>query len=679
MADVKRRDKLTSGSEPVGSLDIALNHAARLLTSQPALAAEQAAEILKVVPGHPVATLVLGAARRAGGDPAAALEILAPLVAAQPRSPAAHYEFGLALGDTGQGDAAIASLRRAVALKPDYAEAWLALAGHLTAVADESGADDAFARYLRSSTKDARLIKAATALGENRIPEAEALLREHLKERPSDIAAMRMLAEVAARLGRHGDAEKLLVRCLELAPGFAAARRNLALVLHRQYKDVGALAEVERLLTKDPHDPACRNLKAAILGGLGRYDESIAIYSSVLKDYPHHDKVWINYGHALKTAGRQEEGVAAYRRSISLVPHNGVAYWSLANLKTFRFTEADVAAMRTQLAGSKLLGEDRVQLHFALGKALEDDGDYAESFRHYAEANRLRRLREPYDGERASARLERSRRLLTRDFFAARRGYGAAVPDPIFIVGMPRAGSTLLEQILASHSAVEGTMELPDILSMARELALERGGEAPYPAVLADLSAETCRELGERYLAETRARRWTQRPYFIDKMPNNFAHLGLIELILPNAKIIDARRHPLACCFSVFKQHFARGQEFSYDLGDLGRYYRDYVHLMSHFDNNLPGRVHRVIYEQLVDDTEAEIRRLLEYCGLPFEAGCLRFYENERAVRTASSEQVRKPIFRDALEHWRHYEPWLEPLKAALGPVLATYPLVPEF
>jgi tetratricopeptide (TPR) repeat protein len=489
-----------------------------------------------------------------------------------------------------------------------------------------------------------------------------------------------MFAEVAARLGRHGDAEQLLGRCLELAPGFAAARRNLATVLHRQYKDAAALAQVEQLLAKDPRDPACRNLKAAILGALGRYEESIALYTGILRDYPQHEKVWLNYGHALKTAGLQEEGIAAYRRCLALAPASGMAYWSLANLKTFRFNDGDIAAMRALLAGGKLGGEERAQLHFALGKALEDGGGYADSFQHYAEGNRLCRARAAYDAERTSARVARSRRILTREFFAARQGYGAGARDPIFILGMPRAGSTLLEQILASHSEVEGTMELPDIISMARDLAAARGGErSPYPGLLEHLSAADCRELGERYLARTRVQRRTQRPYFIDKMPNNFAYLGLIHLILPNARIIDARRHPLACCFSVFKQHFARGQDFGYDLTDLGRYYRDYVELMSHFDNALPGRVHRVIYEELVDETESQVRRLLEYCALPFEEGCLRFYENDRAVRTASSEQVRKPIFRDALEQWRHYEPWLDALKAALGPVLDSYPRAPKF
>ena len=671
---------MTSSPEPVGSLDVALTHTARLLATQPALAAEQASEILKVAPGHPLATLLLGVARRSCGDLAAAVQILEPLVADQPKWAAAHYEYGVALGALGRGDGAIAALRRAVGLKPDLGDGWLALAGHLTAVGDSAGADSAYARHLRCSTKDPRLMDAAAALCENRIPQAEALLREHLKQRPTDVAAIRMFAEVAARLERYGDSEKLLARCLELAPGFSAARRNYATVLHRQYKDVAALEEVERLLAKDPRDPTCRNLKAAILGGLGRYEESIELYAGVLADYPQQEKVWLNYGHALKTAGRQEEGVAAYRRCIALAPNSGAAYWSLANLKTFRFAPSDVAAMQAQLAGGDPTPDDRVQLHFALGKALEDAASYEASFQHYAEANRLRRASAAYDAQRTTARLERSRQILTREFFGARGGYGADAADPIFIVGLPRAGSTLLEQILASHSAVEGTMELPDLISMARALAVDaRGAGPPYPALLAHLSASDCRALGEQYIRQTRVQRRTQKPYFIDKMPNNFAYLGFVQLILPNARIIDARRHPLACCFSVFRQHFARGQQFAYDLEDLGRYYRDYVALMSHFNNVLPGRIHRVIYERLVEDTETEVRHLLEYCGLPFEEGCLRFYENDRAVRTASSEQVRQPIFRDALEHWRHFEPWLGPLKAALGPALGAYPDTPGF
>jgi hypothetical protein len=389
----------------------------------------------------------------------------------------------------------------------------------------------------------------------------------------------------------------------------------------------------------------------------------------------------MSYGHALKTAGHQDECIRAYRRSIELKPGLGETYWSLANLKTFRFAPSDLDTMREQVRHGDLTDEDRLHFHFAFGKALEDLTLYAESFEHYANGNRLRREGIRYEAAETSAHMRRSKAVFSRQFFAERAGFGAQAPDPIFIVGLPRAGSTLLEQILSSHPAVEGTMELPDVPAIAGSLGARktRSQTSKYPEVLADLSADQLRALGERYLSQTRIQRKTDAPFFIDKMPNNFAHVGLIHLILPNAKIIDARRHPLGCCFSGFKQHFARGQHFTYSLEDLGSYYRDYVELMAHLDAVLPGRVHRVIYEQMIDNTEAEVRRLLDYCGLPFDERCLRFYENERAVRTASSEQVRQPIFRDAVEHWRHYEPWLGPLKDALGTVLEKYPATPEF
>ena len=324
---------------------------------------------------------------------------------------------------------------------------------------------------------------------------------------------------------------------------------------------------------------------------------------------------------------------------------------------------------------------NRLHFHFALGKASEDVGEHALAFEHYAKGNALYRAGHPHNAEQSTARIGRLKAAYSREFFRARAGSGCAAPDPIFIVSMPRAGSTLLEQILASHSAVEGTSELFEMQSMARDLRAESGPEeaAAYAEVLARKSSEELRMLGEQYLERTRIQRKTGRPYFIDKMPNNFLHVGMIHALLPNAKIIDARRHPLACCFSNFKQLYARGQLFSYDLADMGRFYRDYVDLMAHFDEVLPGRVHRVIYERMVEDTESEVRRLLDYCGLPFEPGCLRFFENERPVRTASSEQVRQPIYRDGVDHWRHYEEWLGPLKAALGPVLDAYPAVPEF
>jgi tetratricopeptide (TPR) repeat protein len=584
------------------------------------------------------------------------------------------------LARVGRGQEAIAALRRAVALKPDLPQAWRALGDHLMATGDMQAADAAYAQHVRHATADPRLLGAAAALAEDRVPEAEALLRAHLKLAPTDVAAIRMFAEVAARLGRNEDALNLLARCLELAPGFDAARQNYALLLHRSNQPERALAEIERLLALDPVHPAHRNLKAVVLCRIGDYEPAIAIYAELLQRYPDQPKVWMSYGHALKTAGHRERAIAAYRRALALQPAFGEVWWSLANLKTFRFEQPDVALMRTQLARTDLADDDRLHLEFALGKALEDAADYAPSFEHYARGNALRRAQLYYRAEETSARVQHIRERYTREFFDARKGAGSPARDPIFIVGLPRAGSTLIEQILASHSQVEGTMELPEITSITRLL---RGqGEAdstmPYHDALAALDADALRALGERYLADTRIHRKTGAPLFIDKMPNNFMHLGLIQLILPNATIIDARRHPLACCFSGFKQHFARGQSFSYSLDDLGRYYRDYVALMAHFDAVLPGRVHRVIYERMVEDTEGEVRRLLAHCGLPFEEACLRFFENARPVRTASSEQVRRPIYREGMEQWRHYAPWLGPLEQALGPVLGSYPEAPE-
>jgi tetratricopeptide (TPR) repeat protein len=487
-----------------------------------------------------------------------------------------------------------------------------------------------------------------------------------------------MLAEVAARIGRFADAETLLRRCLELAPSFHAARHNYAMALHRLGKSAEALAEVEQLLRHDPYDPGYRNLKAAVLGQIGDYEETIALYEGVLRDHPNQPKIWMSFGHALKTAGRGADGIAAYRRRIKLEPDHGEAYWSLANLKTFRFSENEFDDMCERLKKPNLSDADRAQLHFAIAKACEDAAQYPRSFEHYRLGNALRLAQEGYDADRTTRHVERSKQFLAAGFFAARAGYGSAAPDPIFIVGLPRAGSTLVEQILASHSSVEGTMELPNIMNIVAQLRRNgKKADAKYPELLVGLSADECHALGEQYLAETRIQRHTAKAFFIDKMPNNFLHIGLIRLILPNAKIIDARRHPMACCFSGFKQNFANGQRFTYSLEHLGRYYRDYVELMAHFDAALPGAVHRVIYEQLVDDTETVVRALLDYCGLPFEDSCLRFYDNDRPVRTASAQQVRKPIFREGIDQWRNFEEWLAPLQASLGDVLAHYPHAP--
>jgi Flp pilus assembly protein TadD len=670
--------------QATANLDTALNHASRLLGSDPELAGQQAAEILRVVEGHPAALLVLATAHRLGSRHAEALTILQPLALSQPHAALVHYELGLALGRAGRGDEALAALRRAVMLKPELPQAWLALADHLRGIGDTDGADAAYLAYVRHSARDPRLLRAAEALADNRLPDAEALLRDWLKQHPTDVAAIRMLAELAVRVGRNDEALGLLERCLELAPGFREARQHYALVLHRDQHSEEALAQLDILLADDAGNPGCRMLKAAILCRLGEYDAGIALYEAILREYPNNPRVWMSHGHALKTAGRQDAAIAAYRRSIALDPGFGEAYWSLANLKTFRFGDDEIAAMRAQLARGDLAEEHRFHFDFALGKALEDRADYADSFAHYAAGNALRLQAMPYRAGDTSARVARAKRIYSRDFFAERAGCGDAAPDPIFIVGLPRSGSTLLEQILSSHSAVEGTMELPEIIAMTRTLRRGAEASASYHDVLAELPFEAFAELGRQYLERTRVQRKTGAPLFIDKMPNNFLHLGLIHLMLPNAKIVDARRHPLACCFSGFKQHFARGQNFSYSLDDLGRYYRDYVELMAHFDGvfaecGLPGRVHRVIHEHLIDDTETEVRRLLDYCGLPFEARCLRFFENDRPVRTASSEQVRRPINRDGVDQWRHYAPWLDPLKAALGPVLDAYPAVPEF
>jgi tetratricopeptide (TPR) repeat protein len=535
----------------------------------------------------------------------------------------------------------------------------------------KAGALDA---AMAAAVRDPALLRAAAALLDNDLPTAETILRRHLYERPTDVAAIRMMAELAGRIGRYADAEKLLRRALELAPNFSAARANLATALYRQNRPAEALHALDRLIEDEGDAAGHQNLRAAALGRLGCFEEAILIYEQVLARLPDQPKVWMSFGHVLKTVGRTEEGVAAYRRAIAIAPTLGEAWWSLANLKTVRLGSAEVTAMEQALARPDLGRVDRYHLHFALGKALDDSGEPERAFGHYDEGNRLRRQGLGYDADETHDHVERCRALLTSGFFAAREGMGCAAPDPIFVLGMPRAGSTLIEQILASHPLVEGTTELPDIALIAREL--RSGGSEPrdYLDAMAGLDGSTLRALGEKYLDGTRIQRRTGRPRFIDKMPNNWAHVGLIHLILPNARIVDARRHPLDCCFSNFRQHYARGQGFSYSLEDMGRYYSDYVRLMAHFEATLPGRIHRVVHEQLLDDPETEIGRLLDYLGLDFDPACLAFHETRRAVRTASSEQVRRPLNREGVGQWRAYERWLGPLKTALGPVLDSYP-----
>lgn len=518
------------------------------------------------------------------------------------------------------------------------------------------------------------LIEAASYMLAGAFGKAEPLCRTVLKRDALDVNAMRLLAEIGMEVGRLEDAEALLERALELAPDFRLARGSYANVLGRRGKFAAALAELDSLLAADPAHPGYLILKANTLVRIGDHESAIAIYRDVLSRVPATAGVQMSLGHSLKTVGDQDGAIAAYNGARAMRDDLGDAYWSLANLKTFRFSDEDIDTMRRVAARENIDREDYYHLAFALGKALEDRDEYEESFTWYRRGNAIKRRLITYSADDNQSDMVRLADYFTPEVFAARSNAGCQSRAPIFIVGLPRAGSTLLEQILASHSQVEGTQELPDIISIARRIADKKraGDPSNYPNGLSDLTDSDLTALGEEYIERTRIHR-TDAPFFIDKMPNNFAHVGLIRLILPNATIIDARRHPLACCFSGYKQLFAKGQHFTYNLTDIGRYYADYVGLMRHWQNVLPAHVLRVQYEDVVADTETQVRRLLDHCGLPFEGACLRFYENRRAVKTASSEQVRQPIFTSGLDQWGNYEPWLAPLKAALGDVLQTY------
>jgi tetratricopeptide (TPR) repeat protein len=573
-------------------------------------------------------------------------------------------------------------LRNAVDLDPGFAKAWHALGDQMTRMRSRQSADRAYAEFYYATVSDPVLRDAMTAYREGRYNDAREILRRQVDANPKDINATKLLAEVVLRLNNVQRAEQLFKRCVELAPDFVGARFRYATVLMSLNKMQEAIDQVDEILKLEPDDHHCRNLKAACYIRMSAFWEAAAEYDVMLKAAPNQPGAWISYGHALKAIGRQTDSIAAYKKAVSLLPGYGDGYWGLANLKTYQFNDSEVDAMREQLMRKDLTGENRALILFALGKALEDCGRHEESFSSYRQANEILHSIVAYDPEEMTNHVQRSKTLFTREFFDARAKQGSAKPDPIFVLGLPRSGSTLVEQILASHSSVEGTMELRAIPYLAGRL----GGKlkptdvaANYPEVLAEIDPASLKELGEEYLRRAGGHRALGRPFFIDKMPQNFAHIALIQLILPNAKIIDVRRHPMACCFSNYKQHFGNGQRFAYSLTDLGRYYSDYVELMAHFDDVLPGRTHRVFYEDLIANPESETRRLLDYVGLPFEESCLRFYENNRAVRTASAEQVRKPIFTDALEQWRHYESWLAPLKFSLGFVLEKYPGVPEF
>ncbi len=656
-------------SRPALRIEAEVRHTRQLLEKGQFTQALSAAKaLLREVPENRDVLYLIAVSERYLGRIADALVTLERFEGIHPDYGRLFQERGHCYRAVGESLAAVEAYRCAVTLNHTLVASWKALGELLPSLGQVSEAEAAAAQVAKLANLPPAIVTATNMLMEGEIYPAEQVVRQFLQEHGDHVEGMRLLAQIGVKLDVLDDAEFLLESVLVFAPDYHAARYDYANVLCQRHKHARALEEARTLLRVEPENRAFRTVYANACVGLGNHEEALRIFRELLADAPQPADLHLSIAHALKTLGRQRQAIESYRAAAVARPSFGDAYWSLANLKTYAFTDAELAHMRREEARQDISRVDRFHLCFALGKALEDRGEYAESFRYYERGNVLKKGDSRYQADA----LERSLRLQlthgTREFFAARAGNGCPRPDPIFIVGLPRAGSTLLEQILASHSQVEGTMELAEIPRLVQRLnGREQSGRPPrYPAVLGELDPQRLREMGEKYLTDTQVYR-TGRPFFIDKMPNNFRHVGLIHLILPNAKIIDARREPMACCFSNFKQLFASGQEFTYSLEDIGRYYRVYVELMAHWDMVLPGKVLRVQHEELVEDFEPRVRRILDFVGLDFEPACLEFYKTERSVRTASSEQVRQPIYKEGIDQWRNFEPWLGPLKAALG------------
>ena len=600
--------------------------------------------------------------------------------------PAARSHASLDPRDVLQDIAAMATIdapracgraRAAVRDYPDVPLAHRVLALTLRRLGNVGEAERVELKGIEVALRLPAVVAAEKAYSENRLEEAERLIRPYLRANPDDAGGALILGSIAQRCGAVKEAENLFRRSILLAPAYLEARMMLVKLLNENGRYEEGLASLEEILFRDSRYPAALSLKAAILVKYRRLGEARPVFERLLRAYPADGLAWMGYAHLLKTQGEVAEAIVAYRKAVELEPGRGIAWWAMSNLKTFVFDSGDVEQMANGLKRDDLDDDDRIHLHFALGKALNDARDYAAAFAHYEQGNALRLAQTPHDPEIVHKNVTKVERTFSSAFFAATANAGYPARDPIFIVSLPRSGSTLVEQILASHSAVEGTEELFDIERIARELAPgEPAGS--YMDKLSDLSHVKMRDLGRNYIEATRRHRHTTRPHFTDKMPSNWVFTGFIHTILPNAKIVDIRRHPLGCGFANFSQHYNWGINFSYDLQSTGRFYADYVRQMSHFDGVIPGAVHRIFYENLIEDLEGEVRRLLNYLDLPFEDACLRFFENKRAVHTPSSEQVRRPINRDGMDTWRNYEPWLGPLKEALGPVLDSYPAVPE-
>jgi tetratricopeptide (TPR) repeat protein len=566
---------------------------------------------------------------------------------------------------------AIDAFLGAVNINPALPASWRTLHSLYRMTGQAENAEMAAGHVAALEKLPAEIVTATGLFSEGDFIPAENIVRAYLLKYGDHVEAMRLLARIGLALDILDDADILLEAVLKLAPDYRAARYDYAIALLRRHKHVEAIAELEKLLKLEPANRAFRTTYATANVGLGEHERALELYRELVVDAPpgsQSAELHLSVAHSLKALGRQQEAIESYRAAAAARPAYGDAYWSLANLKTYRFDAQEISRMRGDEAAPATAPVDRHHLCFALGKAMEDAGDFAEAFHFYERGNALVKSQSRYRPEPIERNTRLQKAICTQEFFAAHMGWGCQDPSPIFVVGLPRSGSTLLEQILASHSQVEGTMELADIPRMVLELqGREPEAENPrYPRVLEEITAEHTRRLGERFIDDTRVYR-TGKPYFIDKMPNNFRHIGLIHLILPNAKIIDARRNAMACCFSNFKQLFAAGQEFTYSLADIGRYYRTYVELMAHWDAVLPGKVLRVEHEDVVDNLESNVRRILDFCGLEFEQQCVEFYKTERSIRTASSEQVRQPIFKEGIDQWRNFEPWLGPLKEVLG------------
>ncbi|WP_019464466.1 tetratricopeptide repeat-containing sulfotransferase family protein [Dyella japonica] len=603
-----------------------------------------------------------------------ALRTLAELERGHPVYSRLHEERGHCHVVRRDAPQAIDALLRAVNINPALPSSWNLLEGLYRMTGDHANAATAASHVSILKRLAPEVVQATSLFSDGELTGAEQVIRPYLQRVGNDIEGMRLLARIAVARDVLDDAEILLTAVLDIAPDFHAARFDYAKVLFERHLYQRARNEMETLLAMDPQHPDYRALHASACVGLGEHERAIGLYRALLRDVPGAADLHLSLAHALKTQGLRSEAIDAYHAAIAARPGFGDAYWSLANLKTYRFADADIERMAAAEALPETPALDRYHLCFALGKAYEDRGEYDASWWHYERGNALKRAESRYRPEIIETNTHRQIDTCTHTFFASRAGVGDPSPDPIFIVGLPRAGSTLLEQILASHSQVDGTQELADI----PRIVLDLQGREPdlddprYPGVLADMSPEDFRQLGEKYLRETRTYRG-DAPRFIDKMPNNFRHLGLIHLMFPNATIIDARREPMACCFSNLKQLFASGQEFTYSMEDIARYYRTYLALMEHWDRVLPGLVLRVHHEDVVDDLEGSVRRILDFCGLPYEASCLEFHKTERSVRTASSEQVRRPIFRDGMDQWTKYAAYLEPLRDQLGDALDRY------